>query len=126
MIFYFLDDVTWVSPNSQLYNASIINFNLGSVKLTCKATKSNGDLALRTDNEVLNQFLATLGGGGNFTYSENTTISVNILGDYDLEFEVIGIFEPPLSGLYTCYSRNSGVETSVLLTTGLYYKSMKY
>ena len=118
MIFCFLDNVTWVSPTSQLYNASIINLNLNNLKLTCKSTKNNGDLALRTGNEVLNQFLATLGGGGNFTYS-NTTISVNILGDYDLEFEVIGIFEPLLSGLYTCYSRNSGFETSVLLTTGL-------
>ena len=119
MFFFHVDEVTWSIGNTQIYNGSIRNNNgLDNIELLCRSTKNNGDLGLRSDNPVINQYLAAELFDEPFVLSNFTTVSVDVGNNNNILLKVNGTFTQSLSGEYTCYSRQSGVESTVLLTTG--------
>ena len=86
----------------------------------CKSTKGNGKLIFMSDIETVNEYFANGDFEEPFVFSDFTNISVTVSSDYDISVDFIGVFDSSLSGEYGCYSKESGVMSKVLLTTGQY------
>lgn len=113
------DDVTWVSPNSQMYNGSVRNSELDEIIVTCKSTLGNGDLGLRSSVENIDQYFRAGLFNDSFELPDaESSLTVSVLSDYDIVLSLIGSFDSSLNGEYTCFSRESGKETTIVLTTG--------
>ncbi len=97
---------------------------MNNLILTCKSTPGNGDLGVRTENQLLSQFFSTIDFNQQelftFSVSNGTSVSVTQLTNNDILFRINGSFIDAMNGDYVCFSRESNTETTILLTTGQY------
>ena len=114
----YIDDVTWRNEKINLYDGSVVNSNLNNSVLHCQSTSDNGDLGLRTENLLVNEYLQNGSFNNPLLMSESTSIHVSSVSHHLITLIITGIFTESMSGEYTCYSKESGASSTVFLTSG--------